>query len=137
MEKLKVLIVDESAFFRRLFRRLILAIPGIRIIGEADDPLVALRFIRTTRPDAIIIDAKTERRFGIDVLRHLQGPAPIPKVIMLTGDVYFRYRRDASRKADFLLHKFTEYNRIPEILKRFTLGPAAGCESPGPGLYRA
>ena len=134
MRKLKVLIVDESAFFRTWFGKLILAIPEIQIIGEAKDPLSALRFMRKAKPDAIIIDSKTRKRFGIDVLKHLRVAAPVPKVIMLTSDIYFRYRHNVSEKGDFLLNKFTEYQKIPEILKRFALSSAPECKSPGPGF---
>jgi len=135
MRKLQVLIVDESAFFRRWFGKLILAIPGIQIIGEAKDPLSALRSTCRIKPDAIIIDAKARKRFGIDVLKHLRGSVPVPKVIMLTSDIYCRYQQNVTEKADFLLHKFTEYHKIPEILKRFASSTAPECKSPGPGFF--
>ncbi|MBP1697418.1 MAG: hypothetical protein H6Q41_2606, partial [Deltaproteobacteria bacterium] len=54
MRHFRVLIVDESPFFRNWFRRFILTIPKIQIIGEAKDALSALSFIRRVKPDAII-----------------------------------------------------------------------------------
>ncbi len=119
MRKLRVMIVDESPFFRRWFRKLIVTLPGVQIIGEPIDPLSALRFIRIMKPDAVLIDGKTQWRFGIDLIRSIKRITPIPKVIMLTTEVCDRYQRTVSEKADFLLDKLTEYNKIPEILKGF------------------
>lgn len=125
MRKIKIFIVDESPFFRRWFRKLILAIPGIRLIGEAEDPLVALKFIRVMKPDAIIMDSKIQWRFGVDLIKRIRTITPVPKVIVLTGAACRRYQRKVSEKADVLLDKITEYNRIPEILKSLASGSAS------------
>jgi len=125
MKKLRIIIVDESPFFRRWFRKLIPALPGIRILGEAGDPLIALKFIRIMKPDAIIMDAKAQWHFGIDLIKSIRKISPVPRVIMLTSDAYSRYQRKVSEKADFLVDKFTEYNKIPEILKQFASGSAS------------
>jgi len=119
MKNVKVFIIDDSPFYRRLFKKMILAVPGIRIIGEAKDSLSALKFIRRLKPDVIIMDVKTQWSFGIDLMKNLRRVTSIPKVIMLAGESYFRYQSKAE-KADFFLNKFTEYQKIPEILKRFT-----------------
>lgn len=124
MKKLRVMIVDESPFFRRWFRKLILTLPGVQIIGELQDPLSALRFIRIMKPDAVVMDAKIQWRFGIDLVRSIRTITPIPRVIMLTSELCCRYQSKVSEKADFLLDKLTEYDKIPEILKSFTSGSA-------------
>ncbi len=118
MKNVKVFIIDESPFFRRLFKKMILALPGIRIIGEAKDSLSALKFIRRTKPDVIIMDVKNQWSFGIDLMKNLREVASVPKVIILAGESCFRHQSKAG-KADFFLNKFTEYHKIPEILKRF------------------
>ncbi len=118
MRNLKVFIIDDSPFFRRLFKKLILALPGIRIIGEAKDSLSALKFIRRMKPDVIIMDVKNQWSFGIDLMKSLRKVASVPKVIILAGESCSRYQSRAG-KADFFLNKFTEYRKIPEILKRF------------------
>jgi chemotaxis response regulator CheB len=93
-----------------------MAIPGMHVIGEARDPLSALKFVYRMKPDAIIMDMKTQWRFGTDLIKSMRKITPIPKVILLTSAVYSRYQRKVTEKADFLLDKFTEYNKIPEIL---------------------
>jgi chemotaxis response regulator CheB len=116
MRNLRIFIVDESPFFRKWLRKLILAIPGIHIVGEARDPLDTLRLIRRLKPDAIVMDLKTQWRSRVDLIRSIKDTTPIPKVIVLTSEAYFKYQSKVYEKADFVLDKLTEYNRIPEIL---------------------
>ena len=116
MRNLRIFIVDESPFFRKWFRKLLLAIPGIHIVGEARDPLSTLKLVRKLKPDAIVMDLKTQWRFRVDLIRNIRNITPIPKVIVLTSETYCRYQRKVYEKADFVLDKLTEYNKIPEIL---------------------
>lgn len=131
MKKLRILIVDESPFFRKWFRKLILAVPGIRIVGEAEDPINALKIIGMIRPDAIILDMKTQWRCGIDLVKSIRELTPIPKVILLTSEIYFRYQKRIWERADFLLDKVTEYRRLPEILARVASDSLARRGGPG------
>jgi DNA-binding NarL/FixJ family response regulator len=119
MRHFRVLIVDESLFFRNWLRRLIQTIPKIQIIGEAKDTFSALCFLNTVKPDAIIIDMKTQLRLGTDLIRSFRQISPISKVIVLTSEGYLRYQRTISEQADVFLDKITEYNKIAEILNRY------------------
>lgn len=122
MRHFRVLIVDESLFFRHWLRRLIQTIPKIQIIGEAKDTLSALRLLRMAKPDAIIIDMKTQWRLGTDLIKTFRQITPISKVIVLTSEGYLRYQGKAAEKADVFLDKITEYNKIAEILDRYASG---------------
>jgi DNA-binding NarL/FixJ family response regulator len=122
MRHFGVLIVDESLFFRNWLRRLIQSIPEIQIIGEAKDAFSALSFLHTVKPDAIIIDMKTQWRLGTDLIKSFRQITPISKVIVLTSEGYLRYQRKVSEKADIILDKITEYNKIAEILNRYASG---------------
>jgi len=119
MRHFRVLIVDESLFFRNWLRRLIQTIPKIQIIGEAKDTFSALCFLNTVKPDAIIMDMKTQLRLGTDLIKSFRQISPISKVIVLTSEGYLRQQRTISEKADVFLDKITEYNKIAEILNRY------------------
>jgi DNA-binding NarL/FixJ family response regulator len=134
MRHFSILIVDESPFFRNWFKRLILTVPKIQTIGEAKDALGALSFLRRVKPDAIIMDVKTELRFGTGLIRSFRQISPMSKVILLTSEGYRRYQRKASEKADILIDKITEYNKIPEILNRFASCSASWSLCPGPSI---
>lgn len=62
------------------------------------------------------MDVKVQWRFGIDLVKNIRKVNPIPRVIMLTSEVWRRQQPKAPGKVDFLIDKLTEYNRIPEIL---------------------
>jgi chemotaxis response regulator CheB len=116
MKNLKVFIIDESPFFLRWLRKLVPSRPEIRIVGEAKDPLAALEFIRRMKPDVIIMDFKMQWRFGIDLAGNLGRVKPIPRIIMLTSDIWRRRQRKEIGSADFFIDKMREYHLIPEIL---------------------
>ena len=100
--------VAYSLFFRNWLRRLIHTIPEIQVIGEAKDAFSALSFLHTVKPDAIIIDLKTQWRLGTDLIKSFRQITPISKVIVLTSEGYLRYRRKVSEKADVILNKITD-----------------------------
>jgi chemotaxis response regulator CheB len=122
MRHFGVLIIDESLFFRNWLRRLIQTIPKIQIIGEAKDEVSALRFLRRVKPDAIILDMKTQWRLGTDLIRSFRQISPFSKIILLTSEGYLLYQRKTSEKAEVLLNKITEYNKIAEILNSYASG---------------
>jgi chemotaxis response regulator CheB len=116
MRNLRIFIVDESPFFRRWLARLTMTIPGIHIVGEAMDPFSMLRFVRKLKPDAVVLDLKTQWRFRNDLIGSIRNITPVPKVIALTSNACCRYQRKIYEKADFVLDKLTEYDKIPAIL---------------------
>jgi DNA-binding NarL/FixJ family response regulator len=69
------------------------------------------------KPDVLIMDKRIQKKFGIDILQNIRKLTPPPMLIMLTNKVFNRYQQEATDvKADFSLDKFTEWNKIPEIL---------------------
>ena len=70
-----VLIVDDSATMRALIAQQLRADPGIRVVGEAADPLEAREAIKALNPDVITLD--------IEMLMRLR-PTPVVMVSTLT-----------------------------------------------------
>lgn len=87
--KLKILVVDDEEYTRRLIRQLLHQI-GVRSIGEAGNGKDALLETLRTRPDVVFLDVHMKPVGGIEVLRQLRA-VKIPElaktpVIMVTGD---------------------------------------------------
>jgi DNA-binding NarL/FixJ family response regulator len=120
-----VLIIDESLFFRNWLRRLIQKIPRIQIVGEAKDALSAIHFLRSVKPDAIIIDMKTQLGLGTDLVKIFREISPFSRIIGLTSEDDSLFPRKTSEKAVVFLSKIAEYNKIPEILGSYA--SAAAC----------
>jgi CheY-like chemotaxis protein len=88
LEDLGVLIVDESAYMRRLTRMMLMNI-GAKTIYEAADGVAALDIIRTANPDIAILDWELPVLSGPQVIRIVRSPDVFPKphlpIIMLTA----------------------------------------------------
>ncbi len=114
---MKVFLLDDSPLFLRKLKKFLSGLPGIKIIGEARNPLKAIGRIKKLKPDAVIVDMKIYKILGIDILKNIRKIRPIPKIIMLTNELYRDYNEKLDIKADFFIDKFTEMNRITELLK--------------------
>jgi two-component system chemotaxis response regulator CheB len=79
-----VLIIDDSAVTRDGLRIILEAEPGIRVVGEAADPLVARRLLDRITPDVITLDLLMPRMDGLTFLRKLMAARPMPVVVVST-----------------------------------------------------
>jgi two-component system chemotaxis response regulator CheB len=82
MDRLRVLVVDDSAVMRGLMSRVIGAQPDMEVVGLANDPLVAMERLRVSRADVITLDVEMPRMDGLAFLRHLMRTRPMPVVMV-------------------------------------------------------
>ncbi len=123
---MRVFIADDSAVVRERLMALLSEVPGIEVIGEAQDAGEATECIMRLKPDAVILDIRMRGRSGIDVLRDLGRMQRPPTVMMLTNYPYPQYRKrcmDAGAKLFF--DKSTEFEKAVEALREL------GRNSPG------
>lgn len=84
MDTLKVLIVDDTIVYRKIVGDVLKEIPGVEIIGVANNGKIALSKIKTLKPDILTLDIEMPEVNGIEVLEQLhQMPSP-PLAIMLS-----------------------------------------------------
>ncbi len=79
----RVLLVDDHDLFRTGLRNL-LEDQGIEIVGEAGSGVDALRTVRESAPDVVIMDLNMPGMNGVDATRHISRDAPLTRVIVLT-----------------------------------------------------
>lgn len=84
MNKLKVLIVDDSALIRQLLTEILGSDPGIEVVGAAADPYIARDKIKELNPDVLTLDVEMPRMDGISFLRNLMRLRPMPVVMIST-----------------------------------------------------
>ncbi|HAR95508.1 MAG TPA: chemotaxis response regulator protein-glutamate methylesterase [Deltaproteobacteria bacterium] len=111
MNKIKVLIVDDSAVVRQTMKDVLESDPHIEVIAVAPDPFVAAEKIRKAVPDVITLDVEMPRMDGITFLRKIMGQHPIPVVICSSL---------AGRGSDTAL-KALEYGAV-EIIEKPRIG---------------
>jgi CheY-like chemotaxis protein len=88
MGRVKVLIVDDEYYTRKVIRTLLLAM-GCTRINEASDGASGLDAIRALAPDLVLLDWEMPGIDGAEFVRRVRSPGtfPLPHVpiIMLTG----------------------------------------------------
>lgn len=84
MNKIRVIVVDDSALVRSLLTEIIDRQPDMVCIGAASDPLVAREMIRSLNPDVITLDVEMPRMDGLDFLSRLMRLRPMPVVMVST-----------------------------------------------------
>jgi two-component system, chemotaxis family, protein-glutamate methylesterase/glutaminase len=80
-EKIRVLIIDDSASVRLTLSDIISADPDLEVMATASDPYVAAERIRQEVPDVIFLDIELPRMDGLTFLRKIMSQRPIPVVI--------------------------------------------------------
>jgi two-component system chemotaxis response regulator CheB len=80
--KIRVLIVDDSAVVRKIFSEELSKYVDIEVVGTAPDPFVARDKIATLNPDVITLDIEMPRMDGLTFLRKLMRHYPIPTIIV-------------------------------------------------------
>jgi two-component system chemotaxis response regulator CheB len=84
MDKIKVLIVDDSALVRQTLVSILESDPQIEIVGVAADPYIAVDKIKECVPDVITLDIEMPRMDGLTFLKKLMSQHPIPVVVIST-----------------------------------------------------
>jgi len=82
--KIRVIVVDDSALVRSLLAEIINRQDDMECIGQANDPLVAREMIREKNPDVITLDVEMPRMDGIDFLGRLMRLRPMPVIMVST-----------------------------------------------------
>lgn len=84
-DRVRVLVVDDSALYRKLVRDVLAQIPNVEVVGVAADGRIALDKIDYLRPDLITLDVEMPIVDGLGVLRELKRRPNAPDVIMLSA----------------------------------------------------
>lgn len=72
----RVLVVDDSAFARKVLRDVLAGDPGLDVVGTARDGLEALEKIEELRPDVVTLDLVMPNLDGLGVMRALRPGGP-------------------------------------------------------------
>ena len=113
---MRVLIVDDERRARERLARLLAALPGVEVVGEAPHGVAALEAIPRVQPDAVFLDVQMPGLTGFEVLDTL--PAAVrPLVVFVTAhDEYALQAFDVSA-VDFLVKPVTP-DRVARALVR-------------------
>jgi DNA-binding NarL/FixJ family response regulator len=71
--KSRIFLVDDHTMFREGLRQLIEREATLIVCGDAPDPLEALKGIRASKPDVVIVDISLAGGSGIDLIRDIKA----------------------------------------------------------------
>ena len=83
-ERVRVLVVDDSALMRKLIPLILERDPDIEVVGTAMDGAFALKKIAELQPDVVTLDLEMPRMDGIETLRTIMRNAPLPVIVFST-----------------------------------------------------
>lgn len=84
MDKIKVLIVDDSRLIREIIAEILSKFPLITVVGQAEDAFAARELIKLHKPDVLTLDVEMPKMDGITFLRNLMRLRPMPVVMLST-----------------------------------------------------
>lgn len=88
IEALRVLVVDDDQYMRKVVRTMLNAI-GVKTVFEANDGVSGLDAIRQHNPDLVIVDWEMPMIDGAQFVRMVRSPGEFPSpdipIIMLSG----------------------------------------------------
>lgn len=116
----KVLVVDDSGFFRRRVSEILSADPNIQVVGTATNGREAIDQALALKPDVITMDYEMPMMDGITAVRNIMQRCPTP-VLMFSSLTHegARVTLDAldAGAVDFLPKNFEDISRNPEKVK--------------------
>lgn len=81
-QKIRVIIVDDSALIRQMMTEMLASDPQIEVVATAQDPYIAREKIKKLKPDVITLDVEMPRMDGLTFLGNLMRLHPIPVVMV-------------------------------------------------------
>jgi two-component system, chemotaxis family, protein-glutamate methylesterase/glutaminase len=118
-ERIRVLVVDDSALMRKLIPAILARDSSIEVVGTAMDGAFALKKIEELQPDVVTLDLEMPRMDGMETLRLIMRRAPLPVILFSTHSKeggYATLKALAMGAVDFLTKpKDAAAGRLEEI----------------------
>ncbi len=81
---IKVLVADDHALIRKGLKQLLDDTEDMRVIGEAENGMQAIRMVEEAAYDVVLLDISMPDKHGVEVLKQLKASKPQLPVLMLS-----------------------------------------------------
>lgn len=82
MKKIRVVVIDDSAFNRRAISRMLEGVAGVEVVGYAVDGEEGIRQIIDLKPDLVTLDLEMPKMNGLTLLRIIMSRCPTPVIVV-------------------------------------------------------
>jgi two-component system chemotaxis response regulator CheB len=79
---MRVLVVDDTAVFRRAVSDALAGLPGVEVVGTANNGRMALGRLAALRPDLMTLDIEMPEMNGIEVLEAMPADSPVGVIVL-------------------------------------------------------
>src|ERR1051325_11629426 len=121
IRNIKVFVADDSMVLRERLLEMLREIPGVEVLGCAEDGLQTIRCVRELKPDVVVLDIQMPCGTGLDVLKNTKHGTEGPVFVVFTNFPYPQYRKRALEcGAEFFFDKTTEFEKLRELFGQLT-----------------
>lgn len=85
MNPARIVVVEDHRLFRTLLAKMLAAMPGVVLAGEAGDAAAGLRLCEEARPDLVLLDLQMPGGGGLKLAAELRAERPTIKLLALTS----------------------------------------------------
>jgi two-component system chemotaxis response regulator CheB len=85
LDTLRVLVVDDTIVYRKIVSDVLAEIPGVTVVGTANNGKIALSRILSLKPDLITLDVEMPEMNGLEVLELIRKDNIATEVVMLSN----------------------------------------------------
>lgn len=121
MTKLKTILVDDHADFRRLAQALLSELDAIELVAMGADGEEAVRLCEQHRPDLLLCDIAMPKMGGIQATRLIKAQDNPPRIALVSvyGDAEHRAHAQAAG-ADHFINKVDFLPSVAELVEQLT-----------------
>src|SRR3954466_757698 len=78
----RVLVVDDSAYVRKVVKQMLSRSPFVEVVGTARDGAEALELVEQLNPDVVTLDLIMPRMDGVEFLQAQMARRPLPVLVV-------------------------------------------------------
>jgi DNA-binding NarL/FixJ family response regulator len=107
MDPYRIIIADDHALFRQGLRILLDQVPGLEVVGEAENGASLIRLLNEVTADIILLDITMPNLRGIEAIPKIKMLHPAMKILIVTmhDDIEFLYRAISAGTDGYFLKK--------------------------------
>ena len=94
---IRVVIADDHTIVREGLKQLLAAASDLEVVGEARDGFEALKLVRETDFDLLLLDLSMPGRSGMELIRQVKSEKPKLRVVVLSMHAEHQYAVRAVR----------------------------------------